>query len=74
MLNNLSADDLAAMIAHELGHRIGLANWNEEPSCPGVGATIMNGSNPLNGFRMHTTEVKPNDVYQATGPSMTPQR
>jgi hypothetical protein len=24
----------------------------------------MNGSNPLNGFRMHTTDVKPNDVSQ----------
>ncbi len=64
VLANLSATDLAAMIAHEVGHRIGLANWNEEPSCPNVGATIMNGSNPLNGHRMVTTEVKPMDVYQ----------
>ncbi len=65
VLTNLNAADLAAMIAHELGHRIGLANWDQEPSCAGVGATIMNGSNPLNGYRMHTTEVKPNDVFQA---------
>ena len=64
VLTNLNAADLAAMIAHEVGHRIGLANWDQEPNCPGVGATIMNGSNPLNGNRMHTTEVKPNDVYQ----------
>ena len=64
VLTNLSAADLAAMIAHELGHRIGLANWNQERSCADVGATIMNGSNPLNGFRMVTTDVKPNDVYQ----------
>ena len=64
VLNNLSAADLAAMIAHEVGHRIGLANWDQEPNCAGVGATIMNGSNPLNGFRMVTTEVKPNDVAQ----------
>ena len=64
VLINLSAADLAAMIAHEVGHRIGLENWNEEPNCPGVGATIMNGSNPLNGHRMHTTEVKSMDVFQ----------
>jgi hypothetical protein len=64
VLNSLSAVDLAAMIAHELGHRIGLANWDQEASCPNVGSTIMNGSNPLDGFRMHTTEVKPNDVFQ----------
>ena len=64
VLNNLSAADLAAMIAHEVGHRIGLANWDKEKNCAGVGATIMNGSNPLNGFRMVTTEVKPNDVFQ----------
>lgn len=64
VINNLSAADLAAMIAHEVGHRIGLANWNEEPSCPNVGATIMNGSNPANGHRMVTTEVKSMDVFQ----------
>lgn len=64
VLTNLSAADLAAMIAHELGHRIGLANWDEEPNCPGVGATIMNGSNPLNDQRMVTTEVTSRDVYQ----------
>ena len=64
VLQNLSAADLAAMIAHEVGHRIGLANWDQEPNCPGVGATIMNGSNPLNGLRMHTTEVKSMDVFQ----------
>lgn len=64
VITNLSAADLAAMIAHELGHRIGLANWNHEPSCPNVGGTIMNGSNEANGFRMVTTEVQPNDVFQ----------
>jgi hypothetical protein len=64
VLANLSAADLAAMIAHEIGHRIGLANSNEEPNCPNVGATIMNGSNPFNGHRMVTTEVKSMDVFQ----------
>jgi hypothetical protein len=64
VINNLSAADLAAMIAHEVGHRIGLANWDQEPSCPNIGATIMNGSNPANGNRMVTTEVMSNDVFQ----------
>lgn len=32
ILNSLSGEDLAAIIAHELGHRIGLGNWMENLS------------------------------------------
>ncbi len=47
VIQSLSAADLAAMIAHEVGHRIGLANWDRSkfrhwmqfrhkaPLCPG---------------------------------------
>jgi hypothetical protein len=64
IINNLSPEDLAATIAHELGHRIGLAN-SGCADATGQNSTIMNGHDPENGFRQVTTEVRSNDVYQS---------
>ena len=61
VLNSLTAEELQATIAHEVGHRIGLANTSSE-LC-GTNPSIMNGHDENN--VQVTREVKSEDVYKS---------
>lgn len=71
-VQNLSQDQLAGLIAHELGHPLGLNNANENPDC--VYLTIMGGH--TGNCESTNTQVLPRDVDSAnahkTNPSNCP--
>lgn len=67
-VKNLSQDQLAALIAHELGHPLGLNNANENPDC--VYLTIMGGH--TGNCESTNTQVLPRDVDSAQAHKTNP--
>ena len=65
VLNLLTADELAAVIAHEVGHRIGLANLADDASCVYSPHSIMNGHDGSGRPVEEARAVTSADVYQS---------
>jgi len=57
--DNMEADNVAAVIAHELGHRVGLSNMGSD-GCPFSNSSIMNGYSGA--CIQNVREVSQNDV------------
>jgi hypothetical protein len=68
-VKNLSQEQLAGLIAHELGHPLGVKNANENPDC--VYASIMRGTSGSN-CESTTTQVLPRDVDSAQAHKANP--
>lgn len=65
VLNLLTADELGIVIAHEVGHRIGLSNLEDDPSCVSSPNSIMNGHDGSGRPVEEARAVTSTDVYQS---------
>lgn len=65
VLELLTADELGVVIAHELGHRIGLSNLEDDQSCVSSPNSIMNGHDGSGRPVEEARAVTSADVYQS---------
>jgi hypothetical protein len=64
LIDRLTTSQLAGLIAHELGHRIGLANAYDDPDCS-LSSTIMNGTIDENDCEPLVERVHARDVFMS---------
>ncbi|HEX8128142.1 MAG TPA: hypothetical protein VF527_03505 [Pyrinomonadaceae bacterium] len=64
LIDSLTTSQLAALVAHELGHRIGLANAYDDSACS-TSATIMNGTINNNNCESLVERVHARDVFMS---------
>jgi hypothetical protein len=64
LIDSLTTGQLAGLIAHELGHRIGLANAYDDSACS-TSATIMNGTINDNNCEPLVERVHARDVFMS---------